>query len=60
MFPQNDWEMIDGRVPSDTSGRGLLYTVGRLASVMGLTSVDEDDEEYKQRVVGSEWWCIIQ
>ena len=48
--PAEDWEVVEGR---GLRGR-VLYSLTRLSSALGLTSVDEDDAEYKQRVIGSE------
>ena len=53
----DDWQLVEGSVPSDDSGRGLFSRVGyqltRFSGALGLTAVGEDDDEYKQRVFGS-------
>ena len=55
-----DWVKVEGQVPSDgaSGGRGLLssavYSLNRLSNALGLTAADEDDEEYRQRVMKSE------
>ena len=55
----NGWEVVEGDVPSDESGRGLrgraMYALTRLSTSLGLSSVEEDDTEYKQWVLGSKF-----
>ena len=57
-----DWQLVEGHVPSDSSSGGLLGTaVNRLSNALGLTTPDEDDSEYRKRVLKSELYntCSI-
>ena len=53
-----DCQLVEGHIPSDRSGRGVVssvvYSMNRLSNALGLTALDEDDSEYKQRVMRSE------
>lgn len=53
------WQLVEGQVPSDSSGRrflrGVVYSMTRLSAALGLTAGDEDDSQYKQRVMRSGW-----
>ena len=53
-----DWQLMEGHIPSGRNGRGVLssvvYSMNRLSNALGLTALDEDDSEYKQRVMRSE------
>ena len=53
------WLLVEGQSPSDSSGRrflrGVVYSLSRLSTALGLTGGDEDDSQYKQRVMRSGW-----
>ena len=52
----SDWQLVEGHVPSDRRGvvSSVVYSMNRLSNALGLTALDEDDSEYKQRVMRSE------